>query len=102
MSIFCSLQLKTLRLSWKDRNFFEKPQSFSLLLLVSLFPQIFTKNGLALSLSLSLSLSRAHVRLRNSTKSALYLFAIDEQVLDLDELDTSKEDLEFGVHRITM
>ena len=52
------------------------------------------------------------MRPRNSTKSALYLFAPNEQVLDLEELDASKEDLEeldaskedleSGVYQITM
>ena len=52
------------------------------------------------------------MRPRNSTKSALYLFATSEQVLDLEELDASKEDLEeldaskedleAGVYQITM
>ena len=42
------------------------------------------------------------MRSRNSTKSALYLFATDEQVLDFEEFDASKEDLESGVYQITM
>ena len=42
------------------------------------------------------------MRPRNSTKSVLYLFVTNEQVLDLEELDASKEDLESGVYRITM
>ena len=70
-----------------------------------------------LSLSLSISfpnfsqrsenpvVSVSHVRSRNSTKSVLDLFAtssIGELVLDLNEFDASKEDLESGVHQITM
>ena len=58
MSILCSLQPKTLRLFWKDRNFFEKLRFFSLLSSISFFshqflsfPQIFTKNWSAISLS---------------------------------------------------
>ena len=75
--------------------------------------------NLSLSLSLSLSISFpnfsqrsenpvvsvSHVRSRNSTKSVLDLFAtssIGELVLDLNEFDASKEDLESGVHQITM
>jgi len=45
------------------------------------------------------------VRSRNSTKFVLDLFetsSIGELVLDLNEFDASKEDLESGVHRITM
>ena len=95
MSILCSLRPKTLRLSWKDRSFFEKLQSFSLLSSISFFSPNFHKEFIS---SLSLSL----VRPRYSTKFALYLFATNEQVLDLEELDTSKEDLESNVYRITM
>ena len=53
MSILCSLQPKTLRLSWKDRSFFEKLQSFSLLSSISFFSPNFHKELIS-----SLSLSR--------------------------------------------
>ena len=84
-------------------------------------PKLLWEASTSLSLSLSLSLSISfpnfsqrsenpvvsvsHVRSRNSTKSVLDLFAtssIGELVLDLNEFDASKEDLESGVHRITM
>ena len=57
------------------------------------------------SFNLSLSLSLSLVRSKNITKSVLNLFAtssIGELVLDLNEFDASKEDLESGVHQITM
>ena len=67
--------------------------SFFLFLSVSFFSPNFHKELIS-----SLSL----VRPKNSTKSVLYLVATNEQVLDLEELDVSKEDLESGVYRITM
>ncbi|KAF3957371.1 hypothetical protein CMV_017612 [Castanea mollissima] len=38
------------------------------------------------------------MRPRNFTTSTLYLFATNEQVLDLEELDASKEDLDIWHH----
>ena len=54
------------------------------------FPQILNVGIDQLSISL--------VGPRNSTKSALYLFVTNEQVLDLEELDASKADLDSGVY----
>ena len=67
--------------------------NLSLLSSVSFFSPNFHKEFIS-----SLTLMRS----RNSTKSALYLFATDEQVLDFEEFDASKEDLESGVYQITM
>ena len=81
--------LRSFNLSLFYHQFLSFPISFFL------FPK-FSQRIDQLSLSLSL------MRPRNSTKSALYLFATNEQVLDLEELDASKEDLESGVYQITM
>ena len=79
------------------RSFKLQPLSLSLSPSVS-FPNFSQKSE-------NLVVSVSHVRSRNSTKFVLDLFAtssISELVLDLNEFDASKEDLESGVHQITM